>query len=363
MKELQRLNLRTRWLIGVLYHSIVLSGLWWVLQWLTPIPLWSPAAQATIYAAGLALYGSLVGFWLAYRLQERLEGAEGALTRLVGGQFSYRMPENGAPEWSSLARLYNQASERMEKQVGALQRLADQNAILAQENKNSAVMEERRRIARELHDTVSQQLFSLQMGAAAFQRGWDKEIAPMLHTSEELQPSRLQQYAMTVKDLADVSASAQAEIRQLLNELRPKEIAESSVIEVMREHYSLLREQQGWTGVFEAKPVEEPPHGVGYHLQRIFGEALHNIVKHAQAKRVSCYIEPLSGGFQLRIVDDGVGFEPQVDSTQPGSYGMQTMQERATEIGARLEILSKPGLGTQVTVKLPQVMGRGRDGA
>ena len=229
--------------------------------------------------------------------------------------------------------------------------IAIENARLYEQAQQLAVMEERSRLARELHDAVTQTLFSASLIA---------ETLPALWESDQDEGRQL------LQELRKLSRGAMAEMRTLLLELRPTALAEASLDDLLRQ---LGEAVTGRTGVPVTMTVEGKcalPEDVHVALYRIAQEALNNVAKHARASHVAmslrCFPPPFippSGGerggeegeresVELRVTDDGRGFEP--SDVEPGEMGLGIMQERVLSIGAKLEIQSQPGCGTQVTV-------------
>jgi len=221
--------------------------------------------------------------------------------------------------------------------------IAIENARLYEQAQQLAVMEERSRLARELHDAVTQTLFSASLIA---------ETLPALWESDQDEGRQL------LQELRKLSRGAMAEMRTLLLELRPTALAEASLDDLLRQ---LGEAVTGRTGVPVTMTVEGEcalPEDVHVALYRIAQEALNNVAKHARASHVAMSLRCFPRGdgegegeresIELRVTDDGRGFEP--SDVEPGEMGLGIMQERVLSIGAKLEIQSQPGCGTQVTV-------------
>jgi signal transduction histidine kinase/streptogramin lyase len=197
----------------------------------------------------------------------------------------------------------------------------------------AAVTAERSRLARELHDAVTQTLFSASLIAEVLPRLWAKDP---VRGHQQLEEVRL------------LTRGALAEMRSLLLELRPEALAKAKMDDLLRQ---LGRAMTGRTGisVSVSADVQCPlPAEVQVALYRIAQEALNNAAKHAEAHHVEMRFQCEEGGATLSIGDDGQGFD--VDNIPPGHLGVGIMQERAASIGAVLEIESEPGQGTQVSV-------------
>ncbi|GIK30171.1 MAG: response regulator [Chloroflexi bacterium] len=198
-----------------------------------------------------------------------------------------------------------------------------------------AALHERQRIARDLHDSLSQSLFSINSIAEALPRILTKS------------PDRAVKYAT---QLAGITRSAQAEMRALLLELRPEALTGSDLAD------SLVQ----LTGIFAANSSLQVRHDLmsGIPLTaeqktvfyRVAQEAFNNIARHAQAHFVRISLRKLPQGAELVIRDDGRGFDP--DSVPGGHFGLRIMQERAESIAAVLTITTQPGAGTTVRMTL-----------
>ncbi len=200
-----------------------------------------------------------------------------------------------------------------------------------------AVTAERNRLARELHDAITQTLFSASLIA---------ETLPTIWEDDQDEGRRL------LKELRQLSRSALAEMRTLLLELRPDVLAEADLGDLLRQLGEAVTGRIGVpvTVTIEGQCDLSPDAHVA--LYRIAQEALNNVVKHAQASQAVvslCCASPPSGrerSVELRISDDGRGFDP--SCVPPNRLGLGIMREHAQAIGARLEIRSKPGSGTQI---------------
>jgi signal transduction histidine kinase len=198
-----------------------------------------------------------------------------------------------------------------------------------------AILGERNRIARDLHDSVTQALYTISLIAETLPAVWQS------HHAEALQSTA------TLRSLAQ---SALAEMRTLLLELRPNEHADRNLDERLRhlpDRLFIRSQVQITTTTVGSAPLAED---VQAALYRIAQEALNNVDKHARATRaaVQLHCRP-DGTVMLRINDNGCGMDP--DKANPNRLGLNIMRERAQEIGALLTIASQPGQGTQVTVE------------
>ncbi len=283
-----------------------------------------------------AIYGMVNGYVVGNLLKKRLNALWEAAMNLERGFLAYRVPELGTDELGDIGWQFNRLAARWEEQVASLQRLSNHNAALGEQLRKSAVVEERQRLARELHDAVSQQLFAIAMTTAALKRLIDKN------------PARAAQQIELVEEMA---AAAQSEMRALLLHLRPATLQNKSLREAMAELLDELKQKQLLKLTWEMEEIEALPSGIEDHLFRILQEALSNILRHAKANQIEVKLFTLHGQVRLRIADDGVGFDPEGEKMT--SYGLTSMRERVTEVGGSLDVYSAVGKGTQLEVRIP----------
>ncbi|KAB7665365.1 sensor histidine kinase [Bacillus sp. B1-b2] len=220
--------------------------------------------------------------------------------------------------------------------VSSLQRLANEKASLGQTAHQAAVMEERQRLARDLHDVVSQQLFALNMMSSAAFKMFDR--------NPELVKEQL-------KDIVMIAGKAQGEMRALLLHLRPVELSNDSLCDGL---IKLIQELKGKTSItFSASidEIEQLSTAGEEHLFRIVQEALSNVLRHSYADKVRIILEERENYVYLHISDNGKGFNPSIEKM--ASYGLKTMKERSEEIGGVMEIRSKSGEGTYIDIRVP----------
>jgi signal transduction histidine kinase len=229
--------------------------------------------------------------------------------------------------------------------LGALAGERDRSAAElsdARRREGERALEERHRIARELHDSVSQALFSMFLHLRTAQRE--------LQTGGE--PARLG-VARELSAIAELTARAQREMRGLLHELKGS-TGHETLVAGLRGHVATLG-NPGGLRVEVTGPEHGPaltPHAEG-QLLAIGREALANVVKHSGARRAWVRVGASNGTVSVEIVDDGVGFES--DTPHPGHYGLESMRTRASEVNASLSVTSRRGEGTIVRVAIPEM--------
>jgi two-component system NarL family sensor kinase len=218
--------------------------------------------------------------------------------------------------------------------------LALRAAQLAAEGRELAVLEERTRLAREIHDTLAQQLTAivLQLEAA--------------EAYVERSPGRAESLVVTARDLA---RSALQEARRSVWDLRPAPLEATGLVAALDREVRRWSQHSGITARLRADRLPnplalQPSAEVG--LLRIVQEALNNAARHSGARRVDVVVGRRDGALELSVSDDGSGFDSDT-APQPGSFGLVGMGERARLAGGSLEVSTAPGQGTRVTVRLP----------
>jgi signal transduction histidine kinase len=209
------------------------------------------------------------------------------------------------------------------------------NARLYERVGELSVMEERARLARELHDAVSQKLFSIRAKARA---------ASMLAVRD---PARA---AAEMDSVAMLTGAAHAELRAVISGLAPPDLAECGLAESLRRYASLAGLAHGVPVRVTAAEVQPLGAARDAAVYRVAQEALHNALRHSGAGQVDISIYVTAARFRLEVTDNGCGFTP--DAPVAG-LGLGSMRQRAAEIGGTLSIDSAPGAGTTVRLDLP----------
>lgn len=217
--------------------------------------------------------------------------------------------------------------------------VAIENARLYEEAQNAAVLAERQRLSRELHDSVSQALYSIALGGKTAHA----LLAPDSRAREPLE---------------FVLAQAErglAEMRALIFELRPQALEQEGLVGGLRKLSEALKARVAVSVGTDLCAEPDVPLPVKEALYRIAQEAMHNIVKHAQARRVRICLQ-VDDWIVMEIRDDGRGFDPSMDF--PGHIGLHSMLERASYLGGQLSLDSAPGAGTAVVARFPLRAGK-----
>ncbi len=223
---------------------------------------------------------------------------------------------------------------RLLNAVGSQTALAMRHAHLLARERDQAVVAERNRIARDLHDAVSQTLFAANLLAGALVKD------PTLTG-----PSKLQ-----VETLERLNRGALAEMRMLMFELRPDALEGTRLAELMQ-HATAALQARGEINIHADIDAAEPPPAQRTHVYRVAQEALSNVARHSAASEVFVSWKVSAPGQGLLTVrDNGHGFD--TGEAHPGHFGLENMSERATQLGGSLKIESTPGEGTRVDLSM-----------
>ncbi|HET6857423.1 MAG TPA: GAF domain-containing sensor histidine kinase [Streptomyces sp.] len=212
------------------------------------------------------------------------------------------------------------------------------NARLYERSRELTIVEERSRLAHELHDAVSQKLFSLRLTAQA--------AAALVDRDPARAKGELQQVAVLAAEAAD-------ELRAAVVELRPAALDEDGLIATLRTHVQVLDRAHGARVTFESCGVRALPAAQEEALLRVAQEALHNALRHSGADEVGVVLAKSGQGARLRITDDGSGFDTGTVRRAGRHLGLVSMRDRASGVGGRLTVESAPGEGTAIEMEVP----------
>lgn len=270
----------------------------------------------------------------AKKMFQRIEEAYESLSR---GKLDTRLGSTGFQDIDRVCSEFNLMAARTEKQVESLQRLISENKTLVLETERKASLTERKKIARDLHDAVSQQLFAISVSLKA------------INNLVEDNPSQAQKILTKVEEMAQ---TAQKELRALILQLRPVKLKGVPIHEAL---VALLKEiskdNENISFSWEIKGIQNVLVGVEDCLYRIAQEVLSNIIRHAEARSIYIKFYSNSKVLYFFVEDDGVGFD--IKNIKQTSYGLSTMKERVEEIGGRIDFISVEGMGTRVEIRVP----------
>jgi len=328
-------------LVVALAAILVAEGV--ALTWLAARPIVSLHFALVIICA--ALVGLLLGAWVSRSFAHRLGRALQASQAWLRGNLSLRIADPTPDDLGLLASQLDLLAEHLEDDEQDLEELRERNARLTDQVRALAVVEERNRLARELHDSVKQHLFSLAMTASAIRARFD--------TLPDV-PDELDEM---VREVETTAQAAQREMTRLIKDLRPGSLQEQGLANALndytllfgaREHLLIYLEVQGNDALL--------PPSVSESLYRVTQEALHNVARHARATRVDVRLRCIPEHVALTIRDNGIGF----DTSQPRrGLGLANMEERMMTVGGALSVVSQIGIGTTVLaeVALPHPLG------
>ncbi|MCE3203139.1 sensor histidine kinase [Paenibacillus sonchi] len=327
---------------GALFSLVMLLVILYIMYtygYLQPFEDWKIGVRTAVTLILLpVVFGIVFGFYQGFRTKRKLERLRATLVAWEKGNLTPAMPDLGNDELGRLSGQLSRISGKWENQVNTLQRLSTNNAKLAEQARVSAIMEERQRLARELHDAVSQQLFAISMTATAVGRTLEKDF------------DKAQRQIALIEEM---SAVAQSEMRALLLHLRPVYLEGKGLREGLQELIKELEIKIPIDIVFEMDPDVQLMKGVENHLFRIVQEAISNTLRHAKAERMEIRLHRRGDTVRLTLRDDGVGFE--MDESKQTSYGLSNMQERINETGGSIQFITAPGKGMRIEITVPLV--------
>ncbi len=217
-------------------------------------------------------------------------------------------------------------------------RLVAELRLLRGQAEQAAVLEERQRLSRELHDSVTQALYGISLYAEAAARALSGgDVEPALGSLREIRAT---------------TQEALGEMRLLLFELRPLLLQEHGLAAALRARLQAVEARAGLVAEFDCQGEERLAPEKEQELYRLAQEALNNVLKHAHAARISLRLAIVNGHATLQVADDGVGFEPSLQAAH--GLGLRGMRERAERLGGTLRIESSPGAGTRLQVEVPR---------
>ena len=246
--------------------------------------------------------------------------------------------------YGAITLYYHTAREFSEEETRLARSLADQAALaiessrLRDQARRAAAITERTRLARELHDSVTQSLYSVTLYAEAANRllGAGQSTAAADH----------------LRELRDTAQAALREMRLLIFELRPLALEKSGLVAALQARLEAVEGRGGIQTELVVEGEERLPNVIQEELYHIAREALNNVLKHANARRVRVLLHFEEKLTRLQVWDDGAGFEPN-QALAGGGLGLDGMFERAQAIGGTLRIDSMPGHGATITVEVP----------
>jgi signal transduction histidine kinase len=245
----------------------------------------------------------------------------------------------------TLSMFWNQPRSFSVEEIALFNTMADQlgiiieNTRLHQRSEEAAAIRERRRLARDLHDSVTQSLHSLVLSTET--------------ASNRLKQGKLDLLEASLQQQAQSARQAVKEMRLLLFELRLATLDEVNLVEALQTRLDAVERRAGVQVESDIQPLPDLPRSVEKELYCIVMEALNNSLKHARAAHLTVHLCPQGRGIELDVRDDGRGFEPY--ATRIGGMGLHSMSERAERLGGNLTVTSAPGMGTRIHLLVKEI--------
>jgi NarL family two-component system sensor histidine kinase LiaS len=328
-------GLRTKMTLSYVLVTLIAAFVFEVLRYvlfllvpLPPVPWYVLLGVDIFLLVAVPLIGGLFGIISTRGLIQRIRGLVVAVTRFANGDYTQRVQVSRPDEVGQLEEQFNRMAQQLVESIAQRQGLAEQNARLA----------ERARLARDLHDSVKQQVFaiSMQLGAG---------LALL-----EQKPKIARPHLVEAENLA---YHVQQELALLIQELRPLALQDKELAVALQEYIATWSRQSGIRADLRVADVGVLPLQVEEALWRVAQEALSNVARHSHATSVQVSLACKRGKVTLAIVDNGQGFD-----TSTGHHlgvGLHSMQERIRLLGGTVTVESKPEEGTYILVECPIV--------
>ncbi|PYI57428.1 HAMP domain-containing sensor histidine kinase [Paenibacillus flagellatus] len=290
------------------------------------------------YVVALVVAGLVIVYMIVTQLQRKIDALHLAILQLASGNLGERVRPLGMDPFDRIYEDFNEMASSLERRIMLLQQVGEENVMLQAQSNEAAVIEERKRLARDLHDTVSQQMFAIHMSASSLakmmERGQTEAAGPIL------------------EQLVTMSNLTQKQLRSMIAQLRPIELEGRRLSEALDKWFPDYCRQNGLQGSMDIRLNGPLSDGIEHQLFLIVQEGMANVVKHASAKHVALSLHDNGNQYVLQINDDGLGFH--TDQARANSYGLSTMRERAQKLGGDMDVRSKSGAGTRLKVSIPK---------
>lgn len=292
-----------------------------------------------IFFLGL-IFAVFYSFFLVYpygrRLKKDLQAITDGADAFSRGRMEHRIKIEGTYELAMISKDFNNMADTIEKQVKSLQKLVDENVKLINQTKATAAIDERRSLARELHDAVSQELFAISMLISAMNNLIDSD------------PVKAKE---NFKRLEGMVINAQQELRALIMHLRPVILEGSSLVEGLNQLLAELEQKQpqiNWEWTIAEIELSQ---GIEDQLFRVVQEVISNMLRHSKANKFQLKLLNKKDRVILMMEDNGVGFD--LADRRKSSYGLSNIKERIEDLGGRLDIYTNKGIGSRTEVRIP----------
>lgn len=298
-------------------------------------------AIVTLFVGGIAIpVGVALSSWTTRRLLRRLSHLTQTSRAFAEGDFNARTGDTGQDEIGRLAQQFDAMADVLQQNIDTLRDLAESNSKLLRQVEQTTAASERLRLARDLHDSLAQKLFSLSFNASAL----PELIAQGSEKSQE-----------TAQRIATMAEDAQLDLRSMIVDMRPGQngampVSLTDLLEAMADQWQRVNNIPVEVAV--VLHSQGVPAGIQETIYRVTQEALNNVAKHAGASGVSVTVLEGRSQVTLSVTDDGQGFDMGEPATD-GSFGIVGMRERARSLGGTVTIDSTPERGTTVRLVLP----------
>ncbi len=269
-----------------------------------------------------SLIGLPFGFLATRGLSRRLRKLSDSADSWAEGDFSVVVNDTSGDEIGQLGRQLNSMATELDTLIHSRSQLA--------------TVEERNRIARDLHDSAKQQIFATTM---------------QLSVAKSLMDTNPEQAKLHMVEAEQLAKAVQKELSGLIEELRPAQLEGTGLYGAVRSAIQTFKRQSGISAEVRTQGERELPITVEQPLFRILQESLNNISKHSQAKNVDIHLVATPDTITMTIHDDGIGFSQ--DDAAKGGLGLRSMQERITQLNGSLRVTSNPETGTTVRAECP----------
>lgn len=328
-------------LFGALFFAIILLVPTFIIF---PLDNWRLILETKIFDISYLMWvgvvtvvlGIVTGFSYGSLIKSRMQVIQDRLEETINDQKLSMDELNKTKDLRGIKQQFQLLESKLLKQAEVSQKLVTERAEEREKSLQEVVLQERNRLARELHDSVSQQLFAASMMMSAINEG-EPDVDPGVRNQLDLVETMIEQ--------------SQLEMRALLLHLRPIALKEKTLHEGMTELLVELRQKVPMEIDWKIEPIQLDK-GFEDHLFRILQESVSNALRHSKAEKLDIMLVERDHTVILRVSDDGIGFNVE-EATTNGSYGMENMQERAIEIGGTLKVVSVIEQGTRLEVKVP----------
>lgn len=290
------------------------------------------------YFAIIAIIGAIIA---ARALTKPIQALVKGTRSVASGDLSVRLPVNSSDELGVLANSFNRMADSLQTRTQELveaNQAAIENAREVEQMRTLAAVEERQRLARELHDSAAQSLYSLTLLAEASRRN--------------IASGNIEKVKDQIIRLREMAQQTLKEMRLLVYQLRPMELETDNLVDAIRHRLDAVEKRSGVNAQLHVDLDANIPARMEIDLFRIAQEGLNNALKHAEATVISVTLTGGSQFIELEIVDNGKGFDPEEIDGQ-GGMGMGNIRERTQTLGGQFTISSQPDSGTRVWVRVP----------